>query len=250
MPDWETVKNALPTSKSEEHRKQREELWDQFNITKSKYLALFEVDAGIQKVLQCEELFDAKPAIQRAFQYAREVNPGGPKDKLEFCEFRLLLVYLKGLFEVYQLFVELDKNATSSTDLEAAGPRLAAAGIQVPDPAALWRKLRGTNDAVEFGEFADWATRQGLAGPELLELERTNDAKADQELSRRLKALLNGWSRCHSGAVAVDDMKALLRRLHPACANNSLDQLLGCSTDGSGKVRVDSLVDSIVFLDQ
>mmetsp|Transcript_65027 Transcript_65027/g.190235 ORF Transcript_65027/g.190235 Transcript_65027/m.190235 type:complete len:250 (+) Transcript_65027:55-804(+) len=247
MPDWETVKTALPVGKSPEHKQQREELWNSFNVTKSKYLALFEVDAGIQKVLQCQELFDAKPAIQRAYNYAREVNPKGPKDKLEFCEFRLLLVYLRGLFEVYQLFTDLDKSKDfelSLPELEAAGPRMAAAGILVPDAGALWTRLRGTNQAVEFGEFADWATRQGLAGPELLEAE----TKADQELSRRLKALLHSWTRCSEGHVKAEDMKALLHRLHPTCADSSLERLLACGKAADGKVSIDTLIDSIIFV--
>ncbi len=31
------------------------------------YLSLAEVDKGLRDVLNCEELFDAKPAIMRAF---------------------------------------------------------------------------------------------------------------------------------------------------------------------------------------
>mmetsp|Transcript_50885 Transcript_50885/g.157633 ORF Transcript_50885/g.157633 Transcript_50885/m.157633 type:complete len:250 (-) Transcript_50885:16-765(-) len=247
MPDWETVKSALPVGKSPEHRRQREELWDRFNVTRSKYLALFEVDAGLLKVLQCQELFDAKPAIQRAYNYAREVNPSGPKDRLEFCEFRLLLVYLKGMFEVYQLFMDLDKSKDfelSLPELEAAGPRLKAAGIHVTDPAALWNELRGTNQAVEFGEFADWAARQGLAGPELLEVE----TKADEELARRLKALLNSWSRCNSGLVQAEDLKALLHRLHPTCADSSLERLMVCGKTADGRVSIDGFIDAVVCL--
>jgi len=239
------VKSALPVSKSPEHKRQREELWNSFNLTKSKHLALFEVDAGIQKVLDCQELFDAKPVIHRAYSYAREVNPNGAKDKLEFCEFRLLLVYLKGIFEVYQLFTDLDKSKDfelSLEELEAAGPRLAAAGVAVPDPRALWQQLRGTNQSVEFGEFADWATRQGLAGPELLEIE----AHADDELSKRLKSLLRGWSRCRGGQVPAEHMKALLQRLHPKCADSSLEKLLRCGMNADGSISIDSLIDSIV----
>merc|ERR1719380_547975 len=149
MTDWETVKAALPVTELEEDKEKRKKLWKSFQVSEPRYLALFELYNGIQNVLKCEELFDAKPAIVRAHRYARVVNPKGPKDELEFCEFRLLLIYLKGLFNVYQLFMSIDESkdkVLSLEELRHARPRLQAAGIQVLDVDSLWRQLKGSNE--------------------------------------------------------------------------------------------------------
>lgn len=257
MPDWEAVKASLPVGKSEEDKEKRKELWQKFNVTNPRSLDLFELDAGIQLVLECEELFEAKEVIRRAYTYAREVNPNGPSEKLEFVEFRLLLVYLKGLFEVHQVFSQIDSGsrdlALSKEELEGAGEKFAALGISVEDPGALWEQLKGTNEVVEFHEFANWATRQGMAGPELLEVELANDARAaqqaDEELAQKLKETLKGWSKCSDGMVASTDMGELLKRFLPDLGVTEIQQLLegGVVGEDGKEVSVDNLIDSIVL---
>jgi len=70
-------------------------------------------------------------------------------------------------------------------------------------------------------------------------------SQTSKDLSRRLKAMLRGWSRCSSDAmVEVVDMKALLRRLHPNCPDKLLDMLMGTAV--GGRVNVDTLVDMII----
>lgn len=243
MPDWESVKAALPVGTSPEEKKKRQELWHKFNVTRSRHLALFELDGGIQKVLECEELFDAKPVIRRAHAYAREVNPSGPKDKLEYCEFRLLLVFLKGLFAVYQCFTKIDQTKDqelSLEELQAAGPKLTELGISMTDPEALWKKLKGSNDSVDFTEFADWATRQGMAGPELLE----EVQKDDEEVRDQLKEALKGWSLCKNSHIAIDDMKALLKHLEPNVTDEELQTLTEDAENGT--ICVDKFIDDIM----
>ena len=60
-------------------------------------LSLAEVDKAIRDVLCIDELFDAKPAIMRAFQHAKSVsNKGDAKDDyIEFIEFRQFLLALR-----------------------------------------------------------------------------------------------------------------------------------------------------------
>jgi hypothetical protein len=245
MPDWESVKAALPVGLTDEDKARRKELWQGFNVNRSMYLALFEVDAGIQKVLECEELFDAKQAIRRAYKYARTVNPKGPMDKLEYCEFRMLLIYLKGIFEVYQIFTALDKSRDKVLQLDeltAAGPRLKEAGIEVKDPAALFQQLKGTNEEVDFGEFADWAVLQGLAGPELLKQAREEEMAVGVEL----KAVLAGWRCCTDGSATVEDMKRLLKRLDPGFSDQDLTILLTPLVK-QGAINISDFIDNILM---
>lgn len=251
MPDWETVSAGLPTGQSPEDKQKRLALWKAMNVRKSKYLALFELDAGIRDVLQCEELFAAKPAIQRAYNYAREVNPGGPNDKLEFCEFRLCLVYLQGIFGVYRVFNLIDKNqdnVLSLDEIEAAAPHLAAAGLDVPDPAAVWNQLKGTNTTVSFSAFADWATRRGLAGPELLERAETDDVRAFEDKVHSIKSIFNAWHGCACGLLSISDLKAVLKMLNPGWSDGAAERLIAVvgATGGNGKISVDAFIDYVM----
>lgn len=242
--DWETLKTTLPVSTSPEDKEKRKELWSKFNLRKSKQLALFEVDNGIKKVLGCEELFDAKAVVQKAFVYAREINPGGSPDKVEFSEFRLLLCYLKGLFDIYQVFKSLDKtkdNALDLSELEAAQEGLVAAGISIDDPGALWSQLRGTNEVVDFHEFSDWAIRQNMGGSELLE-----KAEAmDREEAEGMKKQLMDWDLCVDGAISSADLKAIMGMLDPNWTTTNFDKF--CQLEGvpikDGKVPVADFVD-------
>mmetsp|Transcript_17735 Transcript_17735/g.41262 ORF Transcript_17735/g.41262 Transcript_17735/m.41262 type:complete len:286 (-) Transcript_17735:120-977(-) len=254
---WEVLKGMLPLGMSAEDKHRRKALWKEFNITGTKHLALFEVDASIKKVLKCEELFDAKPAILKAYTYAREVNPSGPDEKLEFCEFRLLLVYLKGLFEIYQMFMQLDVNhnqVLSFAELEAAIPVLRAKGVLVKDATLLWNELKGKRDDVDFHEFADWAIRHDLGGQDLLE----HAEHEDKENAVDVRTALKGWSKCKEGLISVDDMKALMLTLNNTWTEDEVTLMgkvlaqartqdsLHHDYVGPGKIEVDSFIDSLV----
>ena len=61
----------------------------------------------MRDVLKCDELFDCKEAVQRAFHYAKKASTGTDKhgpDFLEFREFRLFLQSLREYFEFYEAF--------------------------------------------------------------------------------------------------------------------------------------------------
>jgi len=241
---WQSLKDSLPVGLSEDDKRRRVELWRKFNIRNPKSLVLFEVEAGIQKVLGCEELFNAKAVIMRAYNYAREINPKGSPQRIEFCEFRLLLVYLKGFFSVFQVFTAMDKSKDRLLSLEeitAAAPELAAIGVPVNDPEMLWRRLKGTNEFVDFHEFSDWAIREGLAGAELLDRAEALDTEAAEALSTALR----GWDLCRDGAIAVEDLKALLKLVSPAWTDQDGEKLFQMHSLPivDGKIKGDAFVE-------
>jgi hypothetical protein len=58
-----------------------------------------------------EVLYEAKPAIMRAFQYAKAYNKGTSKygdDYLEKRDFRIFLVALRQRFEYFVAFKKVD----------------------------------------------------------------------------------------------------------------------------------------------
>ena len=70
--DWAQVNSKLPYEKTSEAKAQRDQLWQGIDANGNGYLSLAEVDRGVRDVLGLEDsLFDAKPAIMRAFQAAK-----------------------------------------------------------------------------------------------------------------------------------------------------------------------------------
>ena len=65
------------------------------------------VERGIRDVLRCEEIFNCKPAIHKAFHYAKDKCNGDDKhgpNYIEPREFRLFLRTLRQYFEYFQAF--------------------------------------------------------------------------------------------------------------------------------------------------
>merc|ERR1711893_394075 len=75
-------------------------------------LSLAELDKAMRDVLAIDHLFDAKPAIVRAYQAARDKVPSKRgdvgDDYIEFREFRYFLVSLRQYFEYYEAFSRVD----------------------------------------------------------------------------------------------------------------------------------------------
>ena len=65
--DWESITSKLPCKKTPEESQMRIQIWKGMDMNGNGYLSLAEIDKGIRDILCCDELFDAKPAIMRAF---------------------------------------------------------------------------------------------------------------------------------------------------------------------------------------
>ena len=107
-----------------------------------RYLSLAEVDRGILQVLDYRKMFDAKPAIMRAFQAAKYAHSTKSKlgaDYVERIEFRLLLVYLRRYFELFVMFdaIDGDDRRIDRAEFKAALSKIAAWGVAVVDADAV-----------------------------------------------------------------------------------------------------------------
>ena len=78
--DWSALRAKLPTGKSLKDKATRKELFNAIDGNGNGYLSLAEVDNGVRDVLKCPEIFEAKPAINRAFHAAKNVVPTQRED--------------------------------------------------------------------------------------------------------------------------------------------------------------------------
>ena len=164
LEELEPLFKNLPTGRNESARERRKSMFNSFDPNGNGYLSLAEVQKGVRDVLKCDVLFDAKPAIMRAFQAAK--NAVNTKSRLgadfvERAEFRALLVFLQRYFELYAMFKRVDSGADhriNQAEFAAALPLLAEWGLDVHDPAATFASIdRNGGGEILFDEFCDWA---------------------------------------------------------------------------------------------
>jgi Ca2+-binding EF-hand superfamily protein len=170
--DWALMRQKMPMEKTEEAKKHRMQLFKQFDPNNNGYLSLAEVDKGCRDVLGLYDVFDAKKVIMRAFQAAKGANDSKNKkgskggDYVEKCEFRLLFVYLRQYFEIWQMFDEVDTSddwRVSYDEFLAALPKIQSWGVKVSNPEAEFKAIdKNGGGIILFDEFADWALKKQL----------------------------------------------------------------------------------------
>jgi len=74
--DWSEIHAKLPLDESTQDKERRKALFRQFDPNGNGYLSLAEIEKGIRDVLAIDALFDAKPAIIRAFNSAKNATHG------------------------------------------------------------------------------------------------------------------------------------------------------------------------------
>ena len=166
--DWAKIEGMLPIEKTEEQRAKRKEMFDSFDPNGNGYLSLAEVDRGLN-MIGLFELYDCKKVVMRAFQAAKNVHPskqGGNEDYVERNEFRLLLVYLRQYFELWQIFDTVDTSQDHGIDLEefkAALSKIESWGLAIENPESEFAKIdTNSGGQILFDEFSEWAIQKGL----------------------------------------------------------------------------------------
>ena len=81
--DWARIRARLPMDKTPEQQEHRKALFRQIDANGNGILSLAELDRGICDVLQCEEIFAAKPAIARAFHAAKRASQSKNKGSVD-----------------------------------------------------------------------------------------------------------------------------------------------------------------------
>ena len=167
---WQALALQLPTGRSEAERVKRKQMFNSFDCNGNGYLSLAEVQKGVRDVLQSDALFDAKPAIMRAFQAAKnavDTKTSLGVDFIERAEFRALLVYLQRYFELYAMFQRMDTgndHRINVGEFMAALSLLMDWGLEIDDPAAAFAAIdRNGGGEILFDEFCEWALTEHLS---------------------------------------------------------------------------------------
>jgi Ca2+-binding EF-hand superfamily protein len=125
-------------------------LFDKFDPNGNGILSLAEIEKGLRDVMKIDALFNAKPAIMRAYKFA-DKNGNGFIGKTEF---RLLLEFLDHFFRFWKMFEKMDKdNDRRVTPVEfRAGVKIL--GLSEKDADAEFKKVdRNGGGFILFDEF-------------------------------------------------------------------------------------------------
>ena len=173
--DWAKITELLPSGRSEKERLKRKQLFKMMDGNGSGLLTLAEIDGGLQDIIPLpKEFFKSKRPIMRAFQYAKQCGKsrGGKwksrdDDFVDPREFRVLMISLRQMFEVWAMFDRIDSGDNDhKIDLEefkAAVPMIELWGYKITDPVAEFKKVDTNGGGViMFDEFLEWALKNKL----------------------------------------------------------------------------------------
>lgn len=181
--DWSQFATLMPTGMDDASVKTRKKFFKVCDVNGNGMLSLAEFDRGLRTFIGAstlsEELFNAKPAIQRAFHAAkRSDNQDGTKrtnhaadgvrglvhnDFVSRSEFRALLAYTRQYFELWQMFKAVDTtggnytrgNSISSLGASQGDRRISLAEFTQAVP--LLERWGSTNERSEPLEITDAA---------------------------------------------------------------------------------------------
>ena len=94
-------------------------MWKQIDYNGNSYVSLAEIQKGLRDVIQNQALFEAKPAIIRAFNFAKDYTQGTTQhgdDYLEKTDFRIFLIALRVRFEYFVAFKKIDSGKDQRID--------------------------------------------------------------------------------------------------------------------------------------
>lgn len=167
--DWTSLNAKLPTGKSPEAKAERKKMFHDFDPNGNGILSLAEVEKGVRDVLQIDALFDAKPAIMRAFQIAK----GSKKSKrgktgddyIELREFKFFLLSLRQYFEYHEAFCRVDADNDKRISLIEFKNNQQKIEVWVGkiDAEEEFKKIDTNNGGhILFDEFCKWAITKNL----------------------------------------------------------------------------------------
>lgn len=167
--DWTALNAKLPTGKSPESKAARKKMFHDFDPNGNGILSLSEVDKGCRDVLGLHAVFDAKPAIMRAFQIAKgsKASKRGKTgdDYIELREFKFFLLSLRQYFEYFEAFSRVDTSNDNRISLEEFKQNQAKieAWVGKIDAEEEFKKV-DTNGGgfILFDEFVKWAITKNL----------------------------------------------------------------------------------------
>eukprot|EP00930_Biecheleria_cincta_P039693 TRINITY_DN27265_c0_g1_i1.p1 TRINITY_DN27265_c0_g1~~TRINITY_DN27265_c0_g1_i1.p1 ORF type:complete len:482 (-),score=117.01 TRINITY_DN27265_c0_g1_i1:69-1514(-) len=190
------IQGKLKFRKTEEEEAERNKLFEQMDVNNNECISLAELDKALPEVMGCVALFNAKPAIIRAFlaatgkDPARSDNAAFSEHKDDYCqkgeEFRVLMQYLHEYFEMYLIFQDMgDANEDRRIDIKEwanfiTSGKAQRVGIKVT-PEMLEDKCGDTpmpgyslfnqidvdqGGCILFKEFSDFCIRKGIEDPE------------------------------------------------------------------------------------
>merc|ERR1711955_109905 len=171
MVDWQRINSRLPYLRNEEDKKRRKNMWEAIDINGNGYVSLAEITKGVRDVIDVDDLFDSRPAINRSFHHCRKLSKAGRSkedDYLEFREFRMFLRTLRKFFEYHQAFLRLDTGADQRISKEEFTSESMRKTIEewvgpIDDIEAEFDRVDSSGGGqILFSEFVDWALEKNL----------------------------------------------------------------------------------------
>jgi len=166
--DWTAINAKLPTGSDSASKARRKKMFQDFDNGNG-ILSLAEVDKAVRDILKVDQIFNAKPAIMRAFQIAKnstKSNKDSGDDFIELREFKFFLLSLRQYFEYWVAFCRTDEDGDRRISVEEFKKSQSMIEVWVgpiADVEGEFKKI-DTNGGgtILFDEFCTWAINKNL----------------------------------------------------------------------------------------
>ena len=166
--DWVAINAKLPYEKTDEQKALRKKMFKEFDNGNG-IISLAEIDKAMRDVLKIDELFDAKAAIMRAFQIAKNCTKSSRGEAgdhyIEFREFRFFLLSLRQYFEYFVAFNRVDTSNDGRIELVEFKDAQDKIEVWVGkiDAEEEFKKIdKNGGGYILFDEFCSWAITKNL----------------------------------------------------------------------------------------
>ena len=72
--NWEKINSRLPFKKTPEQFEKRKMMWRAIDVNDNGFVSLAEVTRGVRDVIDVDELFECRPAINAAFHHSKSLS--------------------------------------------------------------------------------------------------------------------------------------------------------------------------------
>eukprot|EP00931_Biecheleriopsis_adriatica_P025048 TRINITY_DN1547_c0_g1_i1.p1 TRINITY_DN1547_c0_g1~~TRINITY_DN1547_c0_g1_i1.p1 ORF type:complete len:515 (-),score=136.43 TRINITY_DN1547_c0_g1_i1:42-1514(-) len=259
-PEVDQMQGKLKFKKTPEEEQERAELFTLIDVNGNGMLSLAEIDKALPEVMGCVALFNAKPAIIRAFLAATGCPPASNDDAAfrlhakEYVypgeQFRKLLQYLHEFFEMYLIFQEMgDADADRRIDCKEFADFITSGnaykvGIKVTTDMledkcgdtvmpgySLFNEIDvDQGGCILFKEFSDYLIRQGL-----------KESKMSFGEAEKLRGMFNS-AKDGESSMSYGRFRKLLQKM--GMPEDEIDEMITqADTNGNGSIDPDEFVD-------
>merc|ERR1711892_531273 len=109
--NWALINSRLPYARTREQYDERRRMWRAIDVNDNGFVSLAEITRGVRDVINVPDLFDCRPAINRAFHHSKSVSKSQNKHADDYLDFKdFIEIWVGPIDDMEGEFAKIDRN--------------------------------------------------------------------------------------------------------------------------------------------